>query len=113
MTIYFIDDVSEGMLLNVDLFDDANNALFIKGQFLTSEILYEIKKLGYLTLDVVINESKASLQTQHKLITTDEMLSPKIDKIFLKYEANPLMMKIKEIAFESIRKFTQLQQHEA
>ena len=110
MTSYFIDDVTEGMILNVEIQDDLGLVVHRKGEVLTFELIKAIKHLGYLTLEVI--EPEQNRNTNQKLISTEEMLSPKIDKVFKNYESNPLMMKIKELALESIRKFATMQQHE-
>ena len=126
MTRFFIDDVSEGMKLDFDVYDDNGKIMYYKGQILSKEIIKQFKSIGYMTLEIDdkapqeipaksidgnrISNSNVSFEIdkfrkKKALCTTAEMLSPKIEKVFKNHSNNPLMQKVKEMALQSITEF--------
>ena len=126
MTSFFIDDVSEGMILDFDVYDDNGKIMYYKGQILSNEIIKQFKLQGYMTLEIDdktkheipaksfegnrISNSDISfniekIRKKKVLCTTAEMLSPKIEKVFKNHVNNPLMQKVKDMALQSITEF--------
>ncbi|MCD4658287.1 MAG: hypothetical protein K8S87_12200 [Planctomycetes bacterium] len=126
MTRLFIDDVSVGMILGIDVYDDTGKIIYMKGQILSNTIISHINSIGYLTLEIengsldeypgefskTANLRKSNVFGKSgnvnkvtPLCTTAEMLSPQIEKIFRNHLNNPLMQKMREMAIQSITEF--------
>lgn len=113
MTRLFIDDVSAGMILDIDVYDDTGKITYFKGQVLTNVILKHIDSMGYMTIEITnsdyrdseISRNTDNIRKKQALCTTAEMLSPKIEKVFKNHINSPLMQKIKEMALQSITEF--------
>ncbi len=126
MTSFFIDDITEGMILGIDVYDEKGKIIYFKGQVLSNAIIKQFNSIGYMTIDIEENEDQEipatmsgnarisnnnisynidNIRKKNVLCTTAEMLSPKIEKVFKNHSNNPLMQKIKEMALQSISEF--------